>query len=282
MRLSECYNVLNVTPDSAWVEIKRSYHFLAKKYHPDANAGRQGLSYKFRKLNHAFKTLESSYKDNSTKKAIKKPSTLRSVPAGNLARSKRNTPLAAVSYKQPVTQLSTHKRQESGESTGLGKGFKSFMQTLFKWEKTIFLLDMNQDIRIKKRLANQANIVRVKRGEDSFQVRIPPGPWTRMFIRIPNKGNKSLFSNKRGDLILNIHVPNSETLSPTNPKFFYKVRIPKNSLHKNKVWTLKSTDGPIRFTLPANTVEGQKFTLRADASQGESASSSHIITVQLV
>jgi curved DNA-binding protein CbpA len=278
MRLSECYNTLNVTPDSAWVEVKRSYHFLAKKYHPDVSAEKQGLSSKFRKINHAFKILEASYKADSGKKEIRKPSTIRTAPVRNSAPSNRNEPLIAVPHKKSLTHLVTHKKQESDNSFGLDKVRK----TLFEWEKTLFLLDMNKNIRIKKRVANQANIVRVKRGEDSFQVRIPPGPWTRMFIRIPNKGNKSLFSKKRGDLILNIHVPSDEALSSTSPSFYYKVRIPKEKLETNKVWTLKSTDGPIRFTLPVNTQEGQKFTLKANASQGESACASHIITVHLV
>lgn len=275
MRLSECYNTLNVTPDSAWVEVKRSYHFLAKKYHPDVNAGRQGLSSKFRKINHAFKTLEASYKTNSE---LRKPSILRTAPARKPAPANLNRPLAAVPHNKSITHLNTHKRQETDDKAGWGKA----RNTLFKWEKTLFLLDMNKNIQIKKRLANQASIVRIKMGEDNFQVRIPPGPWTRMFIRVPDKGNKSLFSKKRGDLLLNIHVPNNEALSPENPTFYYKVRIPREKLIKNKVWTLKSTDGPIRFTLPVNTVEGQKFTLKADDSQGESTCSSHIITVHLV
>ncbi len=278
MRLSECYNTLNVTPDSAWVEVKRSYHYLAKKYHPDVNAGRQGLSYKFRKINHAFKTLEASYKADNGKKKMRTPSIIRAVPGRNSSPAKRNRHLVAVPHKNALTQLDAHKRHESNTSVGLDKVRK----TLFEWEKTLFLLDINKNIHIKKRIANQANIVRVKRGEDNFQVRIPPGPWTRMFIRIPQKGNKSLFSKKRGDLLLNIHVPANEALDPTSPKFYYKVRIPKESLGGNKVWILKSTDGPIRFTLPSNTVEGQKFTLKANSSQKEATCSDHIITVRLV
>jgi DnaJ-class molecular chaperone len=282
MRLSDCYNTLNVTPDSAWVEVKKSYHFLAKKYHPDANAGKQGLSYKFRKINHAFKVLEASYKAETGKKGNGRPSTLRRKPIGKTAPTKLPSPLEAVSHKNSITQLETRKSQELGNNFGLKNGSKSFRETLFMWEKTLFLLDTNKTIHIKKRQGKQANIVRIKKGEDSFQVRIPPGPWTRMFIRIPNKGNKSLFSKKRGDLLLNIHVPNNESLSPTKPTFYYKVRIPKDNLGKNKVWTLKSTDGPIRFTLPAKTVEGQKFTLKANSSQGATTCASHIITVHLV
>lgn len=282
MRLSDCYNTLNVTPDSAWVEVKRSYHYLARKYHPDVNAGKQGLSFKFRKINHAFKVLEASYKADTVKKGNGRPSTLRRNPTGKPASTKLGLPLEAVPHKSSITQLKTHQSQESDKSFGLGRGLKSFRETFFMWEKTLFLLDANKTIHIKKRQGNQANIIRIKKGEDSFQVRIPPGPWTRMFIRIPNKGNKSLFSKKCGDLLLNIHVPHNKAMSATNPTFYYKVRIPKESLGKNKVWKLKSTDGPIRFTLPANTQEGQKFTLKANAHQGESTCASHIITVHLI
>ena len=33
--LPECYKVLNVSPGVNWIEIKKSYHALALKYHPD-------------------------------------------------------------------------------------------------------------------------------------------------------------------------------------------------------------------------------------------------------
>ena len=34
------YKILNVQPTASTSEIKKSFHMLAKKYHPDANDGR--------------------------------------------------------------------------------------------------------------------------------------------------------------------------------------------------------------------------------------------------
>lgn len=281
MKLVECYDTLNVSPSSRWEEIKKSYHFLARKYHPDAHPDRPGFESKFKKISQAFKILETSYRTgNATGKFGNGPN---SSPFNvrKSAASKQKGPWKSAPEKVSPIRLNKDKKSTSEKKEGFSSRWSHFGQALFKLEKSIFLLDMKKNIYLKKRLVNQANIVRVKKGKDSFQVRIPPGPWTRMFIRVPNKGNRSLFSKKRGDLLLNIKVPSCNELTPKNPKFHYKVRIPKESLGTSKVWTLKSANGPIRFTLPRDTEDGQKFTLKASASK-DAANTSHIITVQLV
>ncbi|GJL80142.1 MAG: cytochrome c biogenesis protein [Nitrospinaceae bacterium] len=282
MKLTECYDTLNVSPDSKWQEIKKAYHFLAKKYHPDVQPKRPGSESKFRRITQAFKLLETRYRMESFEKANGKQT--KSPPFSKRQSSPKNQdePVAAVPLEKTPTLLHTHKKTVPGEKRGFTGNLKHFGQSLFKLEKKVFLLDLKQNIYLKKRLVNKANIVRIKRGKDNFQVRIPPGPWTCMFIRIPNKGNKSLFSNKRGDLLLNITVPEMDFFTPTNPNFYYKVRIPRERLEANKAWILKSTRGPIRFTLPENTEDGQKFTLKSSASKSEPSESSHIITVHLV
>ena len=103
-----------------------------------------------------------------------------------------------------------------------------------------------------------------------------------MFIRVPDKGNKSMLSNKRGDLLLNIHVPDSETLDPAPAVYYYKVRIPENAIGTNKVWTLKSSTGPIKFTLPKTAQDGQKLILKANRNSTSPKCASHIMTLNLI
>ena len=103
-----------------------------------------------------------------------------------------------------------------------------------------------------------------------------------MFIRVPEKGNKSMFSKKRGDLLLNIHVPNCESIDSAPPVFHYKVRIPEKDIGSDKVFTLKSATGPIKFTLPKTAQHGQKLILKANRNSTGPACASHIMTLSLV
>ncbi len=281
MKLSKCFATLNVGPGAKWEEVRKSYHFLAKKYHPDLHPGKPGITPKFHKISEAFKTLEIWYKSSPKKspawKTIKEQKK-RFTEKQNQAES-GDPQMARHLGEKPTPLHPANKNKPTAEAPA---NTKSIGTTLFEWERKVFSLDIRKKIFLTKRLPSHSNIVRVKKGEDSFQVRIPSGPWTSMFIRVPEKGNKSMFSNKRGDLLLNIHVPNGETLESAPAVYHYKVRIPENFIGTDKVWTLKSATGPIKFTLPKNAQDGQKLILKANRSSSGPKCASHIMTLNLV
>jgi len=283
MRLFECFTILNVGPNSKWEEVKRSYHFLAKKYHPDLNPGKPGKAFHFRKISRAFKILEKRNKWNQMKKTQQKMANRkRNGFSINHDEANQSKPQFATPLGKAPTLL--HTTTKNGTSKNSEQGFKRLGATVFEWEKKICLLDIRKNIFLKKRLPSHSNIVRVKMGEESFQVRIPPGPWTSMFIRVPEKGNRSMFSKKRGDLLLNIHVPNRESFAPSTAPavYYYNVRIPEKAIGSDKAWTLKSANGPIKFTLPKTAQNGQKFVLKSNCDSAGASPSSHIMTLSLV
>ncbi|MCW1301623.1 MAG: J domain-containing protein [Candidatus Parvarchaeota archaeon] len=51
------YKVLGIKPGASEEEIKRAYKSLAKKYHPDLNAGNKEAEEKFKKINQAYREL---------------------------------------------------------------------------------------------------------------------------------------------------------------------------------------------------------------------------------
>eukprot|EP00178_Gracilaria_changii_P017170 TRINITY_DN49089_c0_g1_i1.p1 TRINITY_DN49089_c0_g1~~TRINITY_DN49089_c0_g1_i1.p1 ORF type:complete len:858 (-),score=166.77 TRINITY_DN49089_c0_g1_i1:518-2824(-) len=53
----ELYELLQVPRDATEAMIKKSYYQLARKYHPDKNAGDQHATYKFQKLAEAYRVL---------------------------------------------------------------------------------------------------------------------------------------------------------------------------------------------------------------------------------
>jgi DnaJ-class molecular chaperone len=281
MKLSECFSTLNVGPDSRWEEVKRSYHFLAKKYHPDVHPGKPGMATKFRKISAAYKILEIRHKSGPVNRtAWNNMNAQRNRFAKKRSEADPSNPQMATPLGKVPTPLKAASKNHTTENAE--SGFKGVGDTFFNLEKKLFLLDIRKTIFLKKRLPSRSNLVRIKKGNDSFQVRIPPGPWTSMFIRVPEKGNSSLFSKKRGDLLLNIQVPNEEFVEAAPAVYHYKVRIPEKSIGSNKVWTLKSATGPIKFTLPRTAQHGQKLILKANQDSASSARASHIMTLSLV
>jgi curved DNA-binding protein CbpA len=56
------YSILGVSEDATLVDIKKSYRFLVKKYHPDRNSGKEIESEMIKKINIAFEVLSDKNK----------------------------------------------------------------------------------------------------------------------------------------------------------------------------------------------------------------------------
>lgn len=68
MRLSECYALLEVSPQATLDEIKISYRKLAFKYHPDLNPDDPRAAQRFSRLNEAYVILKDYRSRNADKK----------------------------------------------------------------------------------------------------------------------------------------------------------------------------------------------------------------------
>ena len=100
-----------------------------------------------------------------------------------------------------------------------------------------------------------------------------------MSLRVTGKGERSLFSHRRGDLLLNLHVPIAEIAITDSSRFSYEMKIPPEKIAGRRTMTLNSSEGPIKFILPRNTRDGQSFTLRS--GWGGKSETLHILTVRL-
>lgn len=62
MAKQDYYDVLGVKKDAADAEIKRAYHRLAKRYHPDRTKGDKAAEERFKEINEAYQTLSDKKK----------------------------------------------------------------------------------------------------------------------------------------------------------------------------------------------------------------------------
>ncbi|HEY5736750.1 MAG TPA: DnaJ domain-containing protein [Nitrososphaeraceae archaeon] len=62
MDIHKYYSILGVSKDATLFDIKKSYRFLVKKYHPDRNSGKEIDSEMIKKINIAFEVLSDKNK----------------------------------------------------------------------------------------------------------------------------------------------------------------------------------------------------------------------------
>ena len=278
MRLADCFKILNVSPEGNWTEVRKSYYSLAKRYHPDLNPGNNEFELRFKQLSQAFKTLEHHYKSLS--------------PAGDSISytndeekerdPKRTTDQPLEPEFQERTQYALfgsilHRLSENPQIRKLATRLSEVWSDC---ERKIFMLDVEKDINISSATAANGGTVRVRQGKEKFEVPIPPGTWNRMSLRIPGRGEASLFNRKRGELILNIHVLPDEKVGESD--FYYQVKIPRIRIQEGRVHTLDTFQGSIKYILPRTVRNGQSFTLKAGATTDNSLNIRHIITVELI
>ncbi|NIQ02742.1 MAG: hypothetical protein GWM98_22275, partial [Nitrospinaceae bacterium] len=178
-------------------------------------------------------------------------------------RPEEENPVEIVPFDTPRVDLPDHLVEPLPPAGLWSTFFQRLKQVLLDSERKIFLLDVHKDVRIDPRTAARGGLIRVRRGKESFQVKIPSGAWNRMSLRIPQKGEASLFGSKRGDLFLNILVTRGARVSAEDLMFFYDLQVARERVTEGRVLTLNSVQGPIKFILPRTTADGQTFVLKS-------------------
>ena len=247
MQLTECFRILQVEPGAPWQVIKKSYYRLAKSLHPDINPQSPNAESQFKEINQAFQVLRSHFSRPDEKSLVKVRTKTWSFLLQRIIRN--------------------HKLQK-------WKGDCAIY--LRRLETRIFQLNVYKKIYVSTSTAQSGANIYLKSGREKLEIKVPSGNWNQMSLSIPDKGEPSLFTNRRGDLILNLQTPKMETINGIGSCFSYEMAIDKGRV--DKVMTLNSSEGPIKFVLPRNTVNGQTFCLKSRAD----SDSKHILTVWLV
>ena len=273
--LPECYKMLNLSPGVNWAEVKKTYHALALKFHPDHNPNIEEYENKFKDISRAYKTLESHYQSTNRQKYIY-----------NLSTEDNNFHYAGASDFEPsppnkrsiVSDL-LRKPMDKELVTDLKNRLGNYLQ---QFEKKVFQLDIEKDIKITSSIVAKGGVVKVCQNKEKFEVPIPQGSWSRMKIRIPNKGESSWFSKKRGDLFLDVQVHSVNYEKCVGQReLHYDFPVSLSAIKVRKMHTLMTAQGEIKFFLPSNVRNGQTFILKTKPDTKDSLQTNHIIKIQL-
>lgn len=262
--LSKSCKVLNVAEGASLNDIKKAYRSLAKKYHPDLNPDNPEIEVYFKEINRAYGVLINHYK-------IKK--VWRNWEQNRYSQPPREqvktTPKAESKPTKPAVSFPPALRDVFQRWSGLVR------KSLEEYEKILFPLDVRTTVTVDA--ATVGNTIKIQTADEKFEVKVPPASWNSFVLRVPEKGNSSLFNKKRGDLLVNIQVlPIGQPQS--GKKYNYKMQVPRESIEQGRVMTLHTHEGLIKFFLPKNVMDGQTLTLKSKPK----SESFHNVTVHLV
>jgi DnaJ-class molecular chaperone len=246
MQLTECFRILQVEPGTPWQVIKKSYYSLAKSLHPDINPQSPNAESQFKEVTQAFQVLRSHFS--------------------------RPDEMGLVKVKTKSWSFLLHRMVGNPKLQKLKGDCANYLGQL---DTRIFQLNVYKKIHVSTTTAQSGANIYLKSGREKFEIKVPSGAWNQMSLSIPGKGESSLFSKRRGDLILNLQTPKMETVNTEASCFSYEMTIDKARV--GNVMILNSSEGPINFVLPRNTVDGQTFCLKSRAD----SESKHLLRVRL-
>ena len=261
--IQECYRILKVEQGAEWVDVKKSFHRLAKEYHPDRNAGNRASEEKFKEISRAYQTLERWIQSHQFSYRVFSH---------------------AVSTKDHVAPFDEWIKPFDFLPAGIHKYLNRWTQQVWRrlqrYEEKWLELDVEKVIHIDLATASKGGVIKVKNTAGSFHVEVPQDTLNEIILRVPGKGEKGLFNRVPGDLLLKIRVDTGRQKKAGVSEYFYQVKvIPGRS---PKVRTLNTDEGPIKYLLPKKVNAGQSFVLKSKPHPNTGKVTHHILVVDLI
>ena len=286
------YKELGVAPKSTPKEIKDAYHALAKRYHPDRNAGDAAVLEKFQRINEAYEVLSDPTQRAQydrlgafyqLEQSVPTPEELGSFVSetiGNIFRGHhRNRPGSDITHtlnldlsevlggNKTITILREVQCVPCGgqgaadsdsmvtctECDGKGKRSRFFRNPCARCDGRGYL--------ITKRCRQCAGIGLVDRSDD-ITFHIPPGIQAGQLIQISSKGNASTGNKSNGNLILVVQIKDHPHLERRGRDLYCEVPLLWNEAILGTSLKIPTLQGSTNIQIPPNTHTHQLFRLK--------------------
>lgn len=273
------YDILGVSKSASQDEIKKAYHKLAKKHHPDRHQhdrkDKAEAEKKFKEIQGAYDILGDAEKrkqyDQFGEAAFQgggagQPGwSFQWGGPGGPGGGQGGGPGQGFEFSGGLEELLGQMMGGRGRSRG-GRASKQQMTGQ----------DVETTMAIPFRTA-------IRGGELTFQgpsgerltARIPPGVANGAKLRLAGKGQPSPLGGPPGDLIVQVHTQPDAVFTRDGSDIYVELPISVAEAVLGATVDVPSLDGPVSVTVPAGTSSGQKLRLRgkgglkSDGSPGD-------------
>lgn len=280
------YAVLGVNKTASADEIKKSFRRLARKYHPDMNPGDKQAEARFKEVNEAYEVLsdpEKRQKYDQFGQYWKQAG--QGWPGGggsnvdfgnfdfgqyssfdefiNELLGRFNT--GATGSPGGAGRTYTY-RTKTGGSTGFNDfssgfgGFNDFSN--FDGGATATSADREATIPLSWSEAFHGTQKRLNLGNETIEVRIPPGAKPGSRIRVRGKGQVNPYNQQRGDLYLNVELKPHGFYQFDGDNLLCEVPIMPDEAVLGALIDVPTPDGMVSVNVPAGIRSGQSLRLR--------------------
>lgn len=265
------YATLGVSKSATAEEIKKAFRKLAVKYHPDRNPGNKQAEERFKEISEAYEILFDPEKRQKYdqfgqywQQASKGgwPPSAAGVDFGGFDFSQYSNFEDFVNellgrFSTPGdTQGRTYYRAGTG-SPGYGdfSGFADFGSQAPP-------ADREAALRLTFAEAFRGVQKRLTLGNETIDVRIPPGAKPGSRVRIRGKGQQSPYSQQRGDLYLKIHLEPHPFFQFEGDNLVCEVPIAPDEAVLGATIEVPTPDGMVTVKVPPGVHSGQSLRLR--------------------
>lgn len=267
------YEVLGINKNAAASEIKKAYRELAKKYHPDTNAGNKTAEQKFKEVTEAYSVLSDPEKkklyDQFGHAAFDENGAASGAYSGQGTYGSYQEyhfdgnvdDIFGDMFENMFRGSGRSRAYQSGFQEGFGNGFNrasaqkgsdlhadvtvSFDEAAYGCDKMIFLQNPNE------------------RGKtQTLKVHIPAGIDTGKSIRLRGKGMSGLNGGKNGDLLLKVTVGTKPGFERKGMDVYTEVKIPYTTAVFGGEVRVHTLYGDVMCKIQEGTQCGSKIRLR--------------------
>lgn len=264
------YAILGVSKTASADEIKQAFRKLARQYHPDMNPGDKAAEARFKEVNEAYEVLsdtEKRQKYDQFGQYWKQAGGFSPGAGGNVNFDNFefgqygsfddfiNELLGRFGANQPGQRATYSYRTSSG-----GAGFSGFGGSS-GFDSAPANADVESTLTLTLPEAFRGTQKRLSLGNETIDVRIPPGakPGTR--IRVKGKGQPSPYG-QRGDLYLVVALQPHPFFQFDGDNLICEVPIAPDEAVLGGAIEVPTPDGSVTMNIPAGIRSGQTLRLR--------------------
>ena len=265
------YAILGVSKSANQDEIKKAFRKLARKYHPDVNQGNKDAEARFKQVNEAYEVLSDPDKRQKYdqfgqywKQAGQGFGTgTGGVDMGGFDFSQYG------SFDDFINELlgrfgggGTRSTNQSYSYRTAGTGFSGFNDFGFQNAASSANRDSEAIITLTFHEAFHGVQKRFSLGNETIDVRIPPGTKPGSRLRLRGKGPINPMTKQRGDLYLKVELQPHSFFRFDGDNLVCEVEITPDEAVLGAAIDVPTPDGMVNVKLPAGVRAGQSLRLR--------------------